>query len=177
MVNITLCEMTLMTVQSWQYESWCSSIIFSKNMRFYAYCLNVMDVWKAIFKAQWLNVLTQRMFYVSLLGSENWIWHFTLSGCVKKKTEIRCYTFRNARSLLLQKEMFCFISAPSLDKTHDNNAYCGECLCGLSIKIAQRALYLLSGLVWIWISYVQQFVLAKVMVYKFTIFPCLVPHL
>jgi len=40
----------------------------------------------------------------------------------KEKTEIRCYTLRKFRSLLLEKEMFCFILVPPLDRAHDNNA-------------------------------------------------------
>jgi len=36
MFTITLCEVTLITVQSWQYELWYRSIKFSKNRACYA---------------------------------------------------------------------------------------------------------------------------------------------
>jgi len=36
MVNITLCEVILMTVQSWQYELWYKSIKISKNRTYYS---------------------------------------------------------------------------------------------------------------------------------------------
>lgn len=79
-----------------------------------------MDVWKEIFKGVVIKFVDPTNVIRFVIGL--WKLDMTLlpewlcESRDKEKTEIRCYTVGKARSLLLKKEMFCFILVPSLDR-------------------------------------------------------------